>query len=916
MSIKIPVSASFDATDLKAQIQQVNDQIRVLANQVSMANKQSFNPINLRSKEDLTAFTAQMQKLLKIQTELAGQMQKTGQAGKSPLSADWSKMYADQAQRMKKMQSMLQFLGVEFENLPTPKPKPPAVQPPAPTTARQPAPTAPAVSQWGNAGARVFHGALGGFGSAGNVASGAINAGISAGAGAGLAGLIGGLGALAAGAVISKVMDSVGDSQQQAIAMDKVIRATGIRNASLNGGRAAFYSAANGVGMDINAFTNYAGQYQRQSGFVGGSMALATEAQGIGQFARGFGLEPSEAAGPFATARRLNTMSNNAEFQKLGLLIGEGIVKSGAFSQSQQFMEAASQFISMQARQSLTAPNVGAFAGSLASLVSSKTPGLDVANSASLLNQANNAMMNGGSYGEASQALTARAFMRAGINDPFQSRLLSQAGMFATPNSVMGPGSQYAAHFGAKNFGAAGNQSAFDLTRNQLRRALGSNTKEYYAAMSNHFGVGYAQAMALGDMSTTDLNSTQRQLKTAGVDINSVNLSSIGDLMRIQRGGGRAVAGELLGRSGANALATSDRERLNQALASGNKEQIDKVTTSIVAATGQTKTEGERTRDSLAAVKNTIQQYSDKAIPLLNTSMQALVTLTGKAPGQMRRDYLEAEHKENLSNIRAQGNGDVQAAEEKLRQWQMENAAKVKDKAYFTQENALKQQIDTARAAAARSETIENSRYNAAAATPVSAAARERISGLKIDTSAYQRMQSMSSDFEAAAKEYGVDANDLRSIAATESMFTNARSGKNAGGEMQVMPGNQKGFDMSKRSDRIRAGARMWADAMKQANGDKELAARIYNGGRPIYGNRENDEFPLKVEQYRNQIEGRYEQMNKIAPGTMPKQGGEFKLTSDPVTVNVVDSSGRTVRSHEVPMKSSFVQPRGWSARG
>lgn len=915
MAIKIPVSAQFDAAELKQQIQMVNDQIRILASQVGQANKQKFEPINLKSKEDLVAFTKQMERLLKIQTELANVMGKTGQGSKNPLMADWKKMYGDQAERIAKMQNMLQFLGVEFDNQPTPKVKPPTVPAQSPTTAHQPAPAAPTGNQWSRAGANVFQGAMGGFGNIGNVTGGAIRTGMSGGASAGLAGLIGGLGALAAGAVISKVMDSIGDSQQQAMALDKVLRGSGMISPSFGGGRAAFYSAANGIGMDINAFTSYASQYQRQSGFRGSALALASEAQSVGQFARGFGLEPSEAAGPFASARRLNTMNSSSDMQKLGLMIGEGIVKSGAFSQSQQFLEAANQFITMQARQSLAMPNVGAFAGSLSSLVGSNTPGLDVENSAALLNQANSALSHGGSFGEASQATTARAFMRAGVNSPFQARLLSQSGMFATPNSVMGAGSQYAQRFGARNFGATGDLSVFDLTRNQLRRQLGKGTEQYYLGLANHLGVNLPQAMALGDMNTTDINSTQRQLKTAGVDINNVNLSSIGDLMRIQKGGGRAVAGELLGRSGSNALAASDRERLNNALASGNKDQLDKVTASIVASTGQTKTEGERTRDSLAAVKNSIQQYSDKAIPLLNTSMQALVTLTGKAPGQMRRDYLAAEHAENLSNIKTQGNNDVQAAEEKLRQWQMQNSTKVKDKAYFQQENALKQQITTARAATAQSEAVENSRYDAASAVPVSAGTRENIAKMRISGAAFLRMQDMGKDFESAATEYGVNANDLRSIAATESMFTNARSGKNAGGEMQVMPGNQKGFDMSKRSDRIRAGARMWADALRQANGDKTLAARIYNGGRPLYGNRENDEFPLKVEQYRNQIEGKQAQLGQIDPKTIPKQTGEIRVKADPIEVQHKDSSGQVMKTEQVNMKTDWRQQRSWANR-
>ena len=81
MAIKIPVSAQFD----KQQIQMVNDQIRILASQVGQANKQKFEPINVKSKEDLDAFIKQMQKLLKVQTELRTTMGKTGQGASNPL---------------------------------------------------------------------------------------------------------------------------------------------------------------------------------------------------------------------------------------------------------------------------------------------------------------------------------------------------------------------------------------------------------------------------------------------------------------------------------------------------------------------------------------------------------------------------------------------------------------------------------------------------------------------------------------------------------------------------------------------------------------------------------------------------------------------------------------------------------------
>lgn len=202
MAIKIPVSAQFDAADLKQQIQMVNDQIRILASQVGQANKQKFEPINVKSKEDLDAFIKQMQKLLKVQTELRTTMGKTGQGAANPLMADWKKMYGDQAERIKKMQAMLNFLGVEFNDLPAPK------APKAPTPKAPPVPAmAPPPPAGPNAGS-AFTNALRGSTA---IPGAHLFSGMSAGAGGGVTALMGGLAGGLIGFGISKVVGAIAD---------------------------------------------------------------------------------------------------------------------------------------------------------------------------------------------------------------------------------------------------------------------------------------------------------------------------------------------------------------------------------------------------------------------------------------------------------------------------------------------------------------------------------------------------------------------------------------------------------------------------------------------------------------------------------------------------------------------------------
>ncbi|EKK5568214.1 lytic transglycosylase, partial [Enterobacter hormaechei] len=106
MAIKIPISAQFDAADVKKQIQIINDQIKNLSNEVALAQNKKFEPVTLKSKDDLAAFINQMQKLLKIQTELQQKLGATGQT--NPFTADWSKMYGDKATRIEKLMNALQ----------------------------------------------------------------------------------------------------------------------------------------------------------------------------------------------------------------------------------------------------------------------------------------------------------------------------------------------------------------------------------------------------------------------------------------------------------------------------------------------------------------------------------------------------------------------------------------------------------------------------------------------------------------------------------------------------------------------------------------------------------------------------------------------------------------------------------------
>ncbi|HAW7297149.1 TPA: lytic transglycosylase [Escherichia coli] len=628
MAIKIPVSAQFDAADLKQQIQMVNDQIRVLASQVGQANKQKFEPINLRSKDDLNAFIKQMQKLLSIQTELKQTMGKTGQGATNPLMADWSKMYTDQAVRIKKMQSMLQFLGVEFNDQPAPKPKPPVPTPsnPSPAPHRRPQNNNQPPA-WQNHLSTMLRNA----GPVGGTISGAMNAGLSGGAGAGLMGLVGGLAALGVGKIIGAVADKIGQAQDNVIGLDKLYRQVGgiVSFSSLQRG---VMSTANRLGMTNGDAIALASTYSRAANIQPGQN-LGTGMLVSGGLARSYGLDPNSVAGTIGQLSASRVVNNDQQLRRMGLLMGEAIGKSGAFAQAGEAMQAISDFATQQARMSLTAPNVPGYAGAMAGLMSSGIPGMDLQGSTNLLGRVNANLQRGGAMGDPSRAFMARMALRNGINNPMALEVLQSGGAFGTISSTLGPDSLYGQRFGG-NY--QGDQTLLDMTRQSIHRAYGYGP-DSVVALSRHLGVGINDALALDQMSSADMSGVSDRLSRLKLDPSSVNATSYAALGQIQSGKGlEAMGNEYLKRGGLDA---GERQRLTDALIKGDPEKLKDVLTQVATVHGPAKTEGSEIRDNVAKLNNQFEDYARRALPALDVMRMALVKMTGGSEDSLRRDY-------------------------------------------------------------------------------------------------------------------------------------------------------------------------------------------------------------------------------------------------------------------------------------
>lgn len=654
MAIKIPVSADFDAAGLKQQIQQVNDQIRILANQVGMANKQKFEPINLKSKEDLDYFIKQTQKLLKIQTELGQQMQKTGQGGKNPVMANWDKLYGDQAIRIKKMQSMLQFLGVEFNDIQTPKPKTPAGTPSnnAPTPQRTPQ-NNNQPSAWSNHLNTMLRSA----GPVGGTVGNAISTGMSSGAGAGVMGLVGGLAALGVGKVIGAIADKIGQAQDNAIGLDKLYRQIGgvVSYSRLGHGLTA---AADTLGMTNAESISMASAYSRAANLQLGQN-LGTGMLVSGGLARSYGLDPNNVADTMGQLSATHVVNNDQQLRRMGMLMGEAIGKSGAFAQAGDAMQAISDFATQQARLSLTMPNVPGYAGSMAGLMSSGTPGMDLQGVTGLLNRVNASLQRGGSKGDASQMFMARIGLTRGINNPLALEALESGGAFGTINSTLGPDSLYGKRFGG-NY--RGDETLLDMTRKGIHRYYG-NGPDSVVALARHLGINVNEAMALDNMSSRDMNGVSNRLSRLNINQNSVNATSYATLGQIQSGKGlESMGNEYLKRGG---LSAGERQTLTDALKGTDAEKLKDVLTQVAATHGAAKTEGSEIRDSMAQLNNTVEGYARQALPALNIMRMAMVKMAGGSEASLRSEYMSSEMTSRSAAVRAKYAPSMKAARDR-----------------------------------------------------------------------------------------------------------------------------------------------------------------------------------------------------------------------------------------------------------
>ncbi len=657
MTINIPVSASFDASNAEQQLAVFSQKLNELGRRIAQANSVQFNPVNQSSIDDVKKMAAQFETMLRLQADFRRRVASTGQTGKSFVDLDWAKLYPNQHSRNRQMQQAFQYVtGQQFNAAndnqngatggggnrtpPPPPPRTPAGAAPSPAAG----PSGPSVGQVGLGVAQAgLRGANGFTGGASGVAANALESGSSLGMGAGLMGLVGGMLALGIGKIISTVTEKVGQAEDNNVGYDKLKRTIGDVNVSFTGLKSILEAAASNTKITF-AETSKLGLEFTKLGNISADQykTIGRELEtGIG-FSRGFGLDPEKGVQAFGQARGVGALKNEQDTRRYALLIGETIGKSGAFAKADEVLDAVGQYTVSQTRQGMGAANMAGYAGTFSALTGSGIPGLDVGGTSALMARINATMSAGGGKGEASQFFTNTVGQKMGLNS-IQTQILREGGAHATNDEAFGEGS-IAKRYGIS--GPSGNKTFLQGSLDELRKQY-KDPGQLAQATANHLGINMRQAMAVLSVKPNEMGEMQKF-----GDVSKLSSSGIGNLSKVLFGGSAdrsAMADSLKRRTGADALSQPEMARLDEAMKSGNAETQKKVLAELISSHDYERTMGSDIRDSKAVLDNIKVALADKLVPLTQEMRQGIMSIAGadkgKSPDEIMKGVINAESK-------------------------------------------------------------------------------------------------------------------------------------------------------------------------------------------------------------------------------------------------------------------------------
>ncbi len=502
----------------------------------------------------------------------------------------------------------------------------------------------------GMAGGAIMGGTGGdGASAAGGALGGMIGAALPVPGGAFIGSM---LGSMAGGAIGG----SVGSAKDEAVGVSDLRHMLGETKTDFDLLRDSTRAAATGLGIAYGESVKLARQFAQTSSAQNGD-SLGAEVRIASGLARSLGLDPSSGVGVMGTLRNTRATEDEAGSRRMAMVIADAINKGGMSSKSDEVMSAIANFAQTTARTSLQTPNVTGYSDFMARIVGTKTPGLDVQGSASMMGQMDQAVRSHGN-------INTDIFKQASISKFFPGMnsldldLMTNQGAMGTMEEVIKDL--------AKGTGKRGKWAKGQLENGNLKRPIQDmlmeglkqfdtkdNESMYEQQGASLFRLSHTQFKKFSDVWKSSGSTTAgmgAKMSAMGIDpdkLDPIKYARIGALMGsngadLQLEGTKLISGKEFDKN----LSTDESgklSRLMEVAKKGGDSDVKALRDEVIRlnASRGTMDEGQSARKDAEDIKNAIIGSSEKLLAGVVGVQDVILAMAGEGATSKLRKYQE-----------------------------------------------------------------------------------------------------------------------------------------------------------------------------------------------------------------------------------------------------------------------------------
>ena len=479
----------------------------------------------------------------------------------------------------------------------------------------------------GGDGASVAGGALGGM----------IGAALPIPGGAFIGSMVG---SMAGGAIGG----SLGTAKDEAVGVSDLRHMIGETKTDFDLLRDSTRAAATGLGIAYGESVKLARQFAQTSS-AQNSDSLGSEVRIASSLARSLGLDPSSGVGVMGTLRNTHVTEDEAGSRRMGIVIADAINKGGMSSKSDEVLSAIASFAQATARASLQTPNVTGYADFMGRMVGTRTPGLDVQGSASMMGQMDQAVRSHGN-------VNTDIFKQASLSKYFPGMssldldLMTNQGSMGTMEEVIKDL--------AKGTGKRGAWARENLNNPNLKRPIQDmlmdglkqfDTKDneamYEQQGASLFNLSHTQFKKFSDIwkNSGGTDGLGKKMSKMGIDptkLDPMKYARIGSLMGsggedLQMEGNKLISGKDFDKN-LSKIESDKLSLLMESAKSGSGKDVDALREEVVKLNAGRNTIdlGQAARKDAEDIKNAVTETSGKLLEGVVGVQDAILAMAGE----------------------------------------------------------------------------------------------------------------------------------------------------------------------------------------------------------------------------------------------------------------------------------------------